>query len=72
MAIMTTIIAEIGKEIEGMLTEATGRKKGMTPRISRQESVLSLRRFQVLYLGTLQKRRSLHLRTWGKITKRPA
>lgn len=41
---MTTIIAEIGKEIEDIATEATGNKKEMTPRISRQECVLFLRR----------------------------
>lgn len=70
MAIMTAIIVEIGKEIEDMLTEATGSKKETIPRISRQEFVLSLKRFQGFYLGTLQKGRSLHLRTRGKVIER--
>lgn len=44
-AIMTTIIAEIGKEIEDMVTEATGSNKETTPLTSRQEYALFLRRF---------------------------
>lgn len=69
-AIMTIFIAEIGKEIEDMLTEATGSKKEMTPHTSRQEYVLFLRRFHGFYSGTLQKGRSMHLCTRRKVTER--